>query len=569
MRTAGLSLILHVAFFGGCAPKTSPTILAETPTTLVAPNANIYSMVLHQDQIAHAATKSQDRIRILENALKIDPASQFILTKLAEEYLKSNELDQAENKAKQALGICPACREPYSLLGKIYQQKRDPANAEKYYLKSLAMDEQDSGEDVLLLTTLYLNTQQVEKGVNILKSFIDRNPDNEMAYYYLGRAYSESNQIEKAIQTYNKIIDINPEFPHSYKALGLIYEYQNQTEKAVTYYSTALNLEPDNIELAKHVSMVYLDLKKYPEAKERLLQLIKLQPKDIESKTRLALLYLREENYAQAQKLLENVLKIDPRIDAVNYYMGIIEERNGNLSAGIKYLKAVSPTSTVFVDAQQSIAFILDTQGKLPQAKVSLLQALEKKPDQPALLALLAKIELKQKTPQSAIDRLERALVAHPKEELLWFTLGEIYDQAHNFAKSVQCFKQVIELNPNHASALNYLGFSYAEKGINLKEAETLIQRALRIKPKDGYIIDSLGWVYYKMGLFQDAVKQLREALLLIPNEPTILEHLGDSLLKLGEQDEAKKAYKLAFENSKEHVEKKRIENKLHIFKNR
>lgn len=564
-----VSLYLPFCLLGACAPKSSPKAVSDPARSVQAPRAEIYSMILLQDQLSMKGSSSKERIRLLENALKIDPDSQFILTKLAQEYLKSDELDLAEKRAQHALSLCAQCRDPYSILGRIYMQKKDGVNAEKYLLKSLALDKEDSGEDVLNLTTIYIHTQQFDKAVNILKAYIDRNPDNEMAYYHLGRAYSESNQINQAIATYEKIISINPEFPHSYKALGLIYEYQSQPEKAATYYSTALNLEPDNVELTKHIAMVYLDLKKYAEAKQHLTQLTKLLPKDAEAKTRLALLHLRDDDYDQAQRLLGDVLRLEPRNDAVNYYMGIIEERNGKPVKSVQHLNTVSSASNVYVDAQQSVAFILDMQGKSSQAQQGLLKALEKKPNQPALISLLAKIEAKQKKSQSGIARLERALVTLPKDELLWYTLGEIYDQTANFEKSVNCFKQVIELNPNHASALNYLGFSYAERGVNLKEAEQLIQRALKIKPKDGFIVDSLGWVYFKMGSYADAVKHLKEASTLVPNEPTILEHLGDALLKLDRLEEAKKAYKQAFENSKERVEKKRIETKLQHFKYR
>ncbi|MBI5875278.1 MAG: tetratricopeptide repeat protein, partial [Deltaproteobacteria bacterium] len=87
--------------------------------------------------------------------------------------------------------------------------------------------------------------------------------------------------------------------------------------------------------------------------------------------------------------------------------------------------------------------------------------------------------------------------------------------------------------------ALNYLGYTYAELGTNLEEALDLIKKALAIKPESGQIIDSLGWVYYKMGETDKAVSELERAIKYIPDDPVVLEHLGDAYLKKGLKDKA------------------------------
>ena len=92
----------------------------------------------------------------------------------------------------------------------------------------------------------------------------------------------------------------------------------------------------------------------------------------------------------------------------------------------------------------------------------------------------------------------------------------------------------IIEINPNHADALNYIGYTYAEQGIRLDEAMSLIEKALSIKPDSGYIIDSLGWVYFQKGMYDEALKYLEQAASHVPNDPTIMEHLGDVYFKKG-----------------------------------
>ena len=111
--------------------------------------------------------------------------------------------------------------------------------------------------------------------------------------------------------------------------------------------------------------------------------------------------------------------------------------------------------------------------------------------------------------------------------------------------------KALIKLNPEHANALNYLGYTYADLGINLDEAERLIKEALKYKPDDGYITDSLGWVYFKKGLFNEALNLLKKAVELVPDDPIMLEHLGDTYLKTNDRVNALKFYKRSLKNKK------------------
>ena len=127
--------------------------------------------------------------------------------------------------------------------------------------------------------------------------------------------------------------------------------------------------------------------------------------------------------------------------------------------------------------------------------------------------------------------------------------------------------KTVISLDPKNANALNYLGYTYADLGQNLDEAERLIKEALKHKPDDGYITDSLGWVYYKKGLFNQALTFLEKAASLEPEDPTILEHLGDVYLKVNQNQKALKSYKRSLKNKGDDNDKTALEKKIEALK--
>jgi Flp pilus assembly protein TadD len=123
--------------------------------------------------------------------------------------------------------------------------------------------------------------------------------------------------------------------------------------------------------------------------------------------------------------------------------------------------------------------------------------------------------------------------------------------------------KKAIELNPQNAQALNYLGYTYAESGRNLDEAERLIKRALVVEPEDGFYVDSLGWVYYQKGEYKKAVEELERAVNITNNDPTITEHLGDAYRKMGKLKEASRQYDDALKKSQETDQQSRLKDKI------
>ena len=145
---------------------------------------------------------------------------------------------------------------------------------------------------------------------------------------------------------------------------------------------------------------------------------------------------------------------------------------------------------------------------------------------------------------EKALELLKRAVAVDPENERAYFRLGVVYDKLTRKDDSIAAMKQVIDLKPDHANALNYLGYTYADLGIHLDEAEELVKKALALKPDDGYITDSLGWVYYKQGRYQDALTLLLKAAELVDDDPIILEHVGDTYWKLGQTDKALEFYK-------------------------
>ena len=133
-----------------------------------------------------------------------------------------------------------------------------------------------------------------------------------------------------------------------------------------------------------------------------------------------------------------------------------------------------------------------------------------------------------------------------PRNTDLHYALGTLYEKTGRYDEGIQQMKAVLKIDPDHADALNFIGYSYADRGVNLGEAEKLILKAMKLKPGNGYITDSRGWVYYRQNRYDLALKHLQEAAAILPEDGAIAEHLGDVYLKTGQRDKALAAYQRA-----------------------
>jgi tetratricopeptide (TPR) repeat protein len=161
---------------------------------------------------------------------------------------------------------------------------------------------------------------------------------------------------------------------------------------------------------------------------------------------------------------------------------------------------------------------------------------------------------------EDSIPVLEKITAAHADQIVPGFLLGAAYERTGRRDQAVAEFRRLLARDPEFHAALNYLGYTFADAGVNLDEALTLVSRAVALDPDNGSYVDSLGWAYFRLGRFEEARKQLERAARLEPEDATLQEHLGDVYVALGQMERAKDAYQRALElgdDNKEQVRRK------------
>ncbi len=196
-----------------------------------------------------------------------------------------------------------------------------------------------------------------------------------------------------------------------------------------------------------------------------------------------------------------------------------------------------------------SYSMLLAEKGRIDEAQNDLQKLLQNNPDDQEIYLDLSQIQERGRRYADAeisAGKAEQAAQRPDDKASAWFQLGAIYEREKKFDQAEQQFKKVLSQNPNNAAALNYYGYMLADRGVRLDEAASLIQHAVDQDPINGAYLDSLGWVYFKQGKLTEAQQYLSKAVDRMGHDPTILQHLADVDLKLGQTRRAVELYETA-----------------------
>jgi tetratricopeptide (TPR) repeat protein len=324
-----------------------------------------------------------------------------------------------------------------------------------------------------------------------------------------------------------------------------------------------LDNDPDNIKAAVGLGHYYLKMGRAGEA-ERVFEQLKLRSRSNPLIVKqIALIYLDQKKYQEAAEALQILLEDNGDKPEIHYFLGMAFEGLKKTDEAIATYMKVKDGSSYYRSAVVHLSFLYQEKGDQQRAVNLMNEALKKEPNEPELYLFLGALYEEMEAYDKAVHTLKKGLDFQPDHIRLHFRLGVVYDKSGDKEACIHEMRTIVDTDPTHAEALNYLGYTYAELGTNLDEAEDLIKRAMEHKPNDGYITDSLGWVYYKKGLFKEAIKFLEEAAKLVSDDPTILEHLADTCIKMNDTKRALKYYKKALEYIEEDNDKGSIKGKI------
>lgn len=416
-------------------------------------------------------------------------------------------------------------------------------------LEALKKDSQNIDAEILLGKALGATENRTE-AIRHLEKALKEDPSRKTTYQLLAKEYMNLEKYREAERVMKNLIAKDSEEMVAYYYLGAIYgAYLKQPARAIEVYKKILDREPENLQVIDTISQLYIDMGRSKKALRILLDAEKQRPADIGLKLKIAQIYYRTKDYRPAIERFNYILENNPKSDKIIYYLGVLYEESGDMDKSIEMFQRVPPDSGLYKDARLRLAYRYKNKNNLEKAKDSLLQAIKRDPKVLEFYQYLSGIYERAGDFKSAVKVLDRAKKYFPSDPNLFLTIGTLYDKIGDYDKAISAMKEVIKLDPKNAFALNYVGYMLLESGGNIEEAEDMLQEAVQQKPGDGYIVDSLGWLYFKKGDYTKAYLLVKRALEFLPNEPTILKHMGEIYLVRGEKAQALKHFKKALDS--------------------
>ncbi len=523
-------------------------------------------------------------IDTLEQAIAIDPDSLYLKKNLILLHMLNKDNQSAMKIATEMDRQHPYNEDILVVLAKLKLQSNQIKEAQTLYQQIIKINPKN--HDVyILLGNIYINNGQNEEAFKLFSEMVKGFPDSYGAHFFMGKLEANKKnfvraekELLKSIELRGELVEPRFELIKIYKskltAKGSKVSQNSQTQKVLNLYEEILKIEKNNIKAAIELPLYLYKNGERTKASAMLIDFGKRYQHDDAMMVGMVKELINNENKDDAVIVFTELLKQDYNISgdsaanldksAIHYLAGLTFDSLKESKRAIDHFLQVSPDSAQYKKSIFHIAYIYSQLGQNNKSIKFLESKSGEFPGDTELIAYLSAFYEEDNQLEKAIDMLQQGIKSAPDDTELIFRYGILLDKLGDKNASIAAMKRVIALDSDHASALNYLGYTYAELGNNLDEAEELIKRSLALKPDDGYITDSLGWVYYKKGEYDKAIEFLERAVSLSSGDPVISEHLGDVYKEKKLYSKAIDAYRKALAKNNNPENKPVIEKKIY-----
>jgi tetratricopeptide (TPR) repeat protein len=489
-----------------------------------------------------------------EQIVRLQPDSMDDHLLLGRLYRLNNDLQKAENEFKTAVKLQPDSEEAVTTLAYLYNELGDTARAAQV-LSSVPGAER-SAKLYSALGYTYEQQKQYKEAVEAYRHAIELDRDNLDAIRGLAQNLLNDGQADAALEQYKVIADANPEDAQTYVRIAEIYRKQGKFDLALDNLKKAETMVQDSVEVPYNIAAIYQAQGRYDEAIPIMRDLLKKSEKPDGKYSngeksnravfleRLGTIYRDQGNNASANETFREIVALGGDDNVERGYQQIIdtwreakEWQKALDTAKEAVQKLPSPQLKMVLalqeaDMGQADKALKDVRGML-KGDANPANA----NDDREVYLTLAQMNTRLRRfsdAEQALDKAEQLSTKTEDKEYVWFLRGSNFERDKHYAEAEEQFKKVLASDPEHASALNYLGYMLADQNMKLEEAFGYIKRAVDLDPTNGAYLDSLGWAYFRLGKFELAEENLLKASQRINTDPTVHDHLGDLYQKTG-----------------------------------
>ncbi len=487
-----------------------------------------------------------EAVAALERALAFDQQSAHLQMALAKALLHKNEAERSTQILQDLVSRRPKHVDGHELLGDLLSYQNKHLQAIEHYRTAL----QIAPENEMLQMRLAMahgRAGQNDEAISILEVLVKDHPEAKLARLSLARFYLEQNDPEKARQAYRDLLMHYPDHQQGILELGKLLEEQQMIAEAFELYREGVRTNPRAAAVRQQLALLYIKQNRLPEALLQLQAVRQQYPENNRVLGRIALIHLQQEDWLQAETEFRELLQHEPEDDRHRYYLGMALIGLGKNSEAIELMAPIKESSPIFTEAVLQLAYLYRQAEQTELAIQALRKLLALDIHTPEIYYYLTAFLGDGDQLEKAADAISAGLEKFPNDINLLYQSGLIYEKLGQRDKALAAMQQVLKFDADHADALNFIAYHRAEHGEQLELALGQAQKALALK-RSGYIIDTLGWIYYKLGRFEESRTQLEEASSLHPDDPVILEHLGDLYRALTLWGKAAETYRRVLE---------------------
>ncbi len=388
--------------------------------------------------------------------------------------------------------------------------------------------------------------KQINQAVTDLQSLVAKTPDNHLLRFNLARAYMAKNDPEQARLQLEAAIKIRPDFILAHDLLARLYLNKGDNSRALKEADDTIALNKDDVAARLIRSRALMSIGDSQKARQEIETVLTIAPDNPDARYQAGYLAWTEKDYKHAQQVFDDLYKANPKDS--RGLIGVIETMasQNHMAEAIKLLQDSLAREPDRRDFRLALANLYVRDQRFDDAVNLLRQLLKTDPKSADLLLRLAETQRRKGDVNAAIETFRLASQAAPTDPRPLLQLGLLMDGTGRRDQSKPIYEQILKIQPDHPIALNNLAFIKAEEGQDLDQALTMAQRARQGMPNSPDVMDTLGWIYLKKNLSDDAIRTFKELLAAEPNRAAYHYHYGMALLQKGDKPSAKRELETA-----------------------
>ncbi|MCW8923565.1 MAG: tetratricopeptide repeat protein [Gammaproteobacteria bacterium] len=435
-----------------------------------------------------------------------------------------------------------------------YLHLHQPAKALPHVQAVLAHHEDDDKKRALVVKQLLGDENEPQDSFDLLEALNKVETDNPQLLILQARYAAQLEQYDQSIALLDRVLEVDDSLLDVHLIKARIYRAQDKRDESRAVIKQVLADHPDNLKLRMQYAHMLVEDKDYDAAREQYVLLREKQPDNVEVLLNLALLHIETEKLDEAAELLSHLIELDKKTDIAHYYLGRIEQNREQFKNAIAHYIKVQSGAYVF-EARLRIASLFARLDRVDEAIEQLNILVEDTEEwSKRVRAYLAQGEIfrSRQRYQDAYDMYTRAL-SHNREDInLLYARALIAEKVGRVDVAESDLLKVLSMEPENADALNALGYTLADKTERYQEAKEYIEKALELVPEDPAIMDSLGWVNYRLGELQESLKWLSRAFEKL-EDAEIAAHYGEVLWLTDQKEQARAVWQKGREVNAEH----------------